>query len=165
MNSKHLLQQTENALQEITVSKILSLNAITEKYGLILTESDAIEIIKTQKRALKNNYRFEFGSDTLSKLIFAFSDSPYLTQSNYLEIIHDLIDLFYHFKSETQEALDDDSLIQLMKDYFDRVCEGSMELLSMKDLETMARQLRQGKLDFSTVRDAHHWYKWEEWND
>lgn len=165
MTSNFLLQQTEKAVEKIAVSKLLSLNAVTENFGLLLTESDAIEIIQTQKNSLKKNYRFEFGTDTVSKLIFTFSDSPYLTQSHYAETLHDLIELFYYFKSETSEALDDDTLIALMKDYYDHVCEGSMELLEMKDLETMARNLREGKSDFKTVREAHHWYEWEEWNE
>ena len=124
-----------------------------------------LKSFKHRRIPSKKNYRFEFGTDTVSKLIFAFSDSPYLTQSHYAETLHDLIELFYYFKSETSEALDDDTLIALMKDYYDHVCEGSMELLEMKDLETMARNLREGKSDFKTVREAHHWYEWEEWNE
>lgn len=165
MNPNSLLLQAENAMLEIAVSKILSLNAMTEKAGLLLTQTDATELVQTQRNSLRSNHRFDFGSDTIYKLAFTFSDSPYLTQSNYTETLHDLIELFYHFKSETQEALDDDTLIELMKDYFDNICEGSLELLAMKDLETMAQNLREGKTDFKSVRESHNWYEWEEWNE
>lgn len=165
MKELSLFQISKSKNRSHTISQLLAFNEKTDIYGIRLTGADAKALISTQENALAQNGRFDFGTGIIVKIVFAFCDSPYLTQENYAETIHELIEIFYHFKNETLEALDDDTLIELMKEYFDEVCEGSLELLEMKDLETMAQNLREGKSDFKTVREGHHWYTWEEWND
>lgn len=158
-------QISKSKIRSHTISQLLAFNQKTDVYDLCLTNADVKALIVTQENALTQNGRYEFGTGIIMKIVFAFCDSPYLTQENYAETIHDLIEIFYHFKNDTLDAIDDDTLIELMKTYFDEVCEGSLELLKMKDLETMAQNLRKEKSDFKTVRNAHHWYEWEEWND
>lgn len=165
MKELSLFQISKSKNRSHTISQLLAFNEKTEVYGIRLTSADAKALISSQENALAQNGRLDFGAGIIMKIVFAFCDSPYLSQENYAETLHDLIEIFYHFKNETLDALDDDTLIELMKEYFDEVCEGSLELLEMKDLETMAQNLREGKTDFKTVREVHHWYTWEEWND
>lgn len=151
--------------RSITIPHLVSFNKLTKKYGLSLSETDAKALIESRNESLVRHGRIEFGMGILDRIIFAFCDSPYLTQENYAETIHDLIEIFYYFKSDTFDTLDDETLIELMKTNFNEGCEGSVDLLAMKDLETMARSLREGNASFKQVREAHHCYEWEEWND
>ncbi|MEG1743142.1 MAG: DUF6323 family protein, partial [Clostridia bacterium] len=99
------------------------------EFRLILSNDDAREIVETREDALISNGRFELGGGIITKIINAFCRSPYITQSNYAQTINELIELFYYFKTETKDKVDDDSLIEFMSNSFDNVCQGSVELL------------------------------------
>ncbi|MEG2117744.1 MAG: DUF6323 family protein, partial [Clostridia bacterium] len=90
---------------------------------------------------LISNGRFELGGGIITKIINAFCRSPYITQSNYAQTINELIELFYYFKTETKDKVDDDSLIEFMSNSFDNVCQGSVELLGTRELERVARNI------------------------
>lgn len=129
---------------QLAVAEIIRCNQITSRYGLVLKESDAAELALTRSEVLETLGRIEFSGGIINKLIMEFCDSPYLSQSNYAETLHDLIETFYYFKNETLEDLDDDELISLMKKSFDLSCNGSVELLQIRDMEILARKMRHG---------------------
>jgi hypothetical protein len=138
--------------QQLAVAEIIRCNQTTSQYGLVLKESDAAELANTRSEVLEKVGRIEFAGGTINKLIMGFCDSPYLIQSNYAETLHDLIDIFYYFKNETLDEVDDDDLIAFMKKYFDETCRGSLHLLETRDLENLARKIRYGFMgqdDFS----------------
>lgn len=70
-----------------------------------------------------------------------FSESPYITQEHYVSTLHELHEIFYHLKNETEDKIGDAKLIGMMKDCFDQECEGSLELLKDK-LEEYAAAFR-----------------------
>ena len=120
---------------------ILACNRFTEKHGLKLTEEQALALAATRENTLKNTNRVEFGKGITVKLIEAFSDSPYITQSNYESVLHDLIESFYHFKNETHDVLSDDELVGFMKREFNGACAGSFELLNGRSLVALAQRI------------------------
>ena len=63
---------------------------------------------------------------------------------NYAETLHELTEIFYFYKNETLDLMSDDELIKFMKNSFDGKCQGSLELLSERELANMARNLRYG---------------------
>lgn len=130
--------------QQLAVAEIIACNQTTSRYGLILKETEAAELALTRSEVLEKLGRIEFTGGIINKLIMEFCDSPYLSQSNYAETLHDLIETFYYFKNETLEDLDDDELISLMKKSFDLSCNGSVELLQVRDMEILARKMRHG---------------------
>lgn len=68
------------ALAERQVTdKILLCNEDTKKYGLLLTEQQALALSQTRTASLKENKRIEFGNGIIDKLIMAVCDSPYIT--------------------------------------------------------------------------------------
>ena len=71
-----------------------------------------------------------------------FSDSPYISQDNYEEMMIHLQEIFYYFKNEAMERLSDDILIDYMKDKFNNICKGSLEYLQGTVLENFCRELR-----------------------
>lgn len=131
-------------IQKQAVSEVMKYNDLTAKYGLVLTEQQAIALVETRANSLKETGRIEFGSGVIDKIIFAFCDSPYLAMHRYEEILHELIHIFYFYKNETLDLMSDDELIGHMKQLYDGVCQGSLELLSGRELDRLARNLRYG---------------------
>lgn len=144
----------ENKLQELLnngqfqLQKVIQSNQYTQKFGLQLTEEDALELLELRKNSLKEQERVEFGEGILPKLIFAFCDSPYIYQDNYVESIATLQDIFYLYKNESLDELTDDELIAYMKQEFEGKCEGSLEHLEDTSLEQFARTIREGSHSF-----------------
>ncbi|MGI6642550.1 MAG: DUF6323 family protein [Bacillota bacterium] len=128
---------TKQAILEITRQ-----NELTVSHGLLLTERQAMELLETRSCSLKDTGRLEFGAGAIGRLIQEFSSSPYVSPDNYLETLHELIEIFYYFKNETLDLISDDNLIRFMKKCFDGRCGGSLEILRSRDLEEMARSIR-----------------------
>jgi len=131
-------------MNTLAVSEIINCNEITSCYGLVLSQSEAQELVETRAEALNNNGRVEFAGGAINKLIIEFCDSPFLSQFNYATTLNELIETFYYFKNETLDEISDDELISLMKKYFDQKCQGSIELLQNRELEMLARNIRYG---------------------
>lgn len=129
---------------EQAIRDVMKCNDVTGKYGLLLTEAQARALAETRFSSLKGNGRIEFGSGIIDKIIIVFCDSPYLSAHNYEETLHELIEIFYSYKNETMDLVSDDDLIQYMKNAFDGMCQGSLEMLSEWALEKFARKLRYG---------------------
>lgn len=130
-------------IQNRAVVEIERCNTFTARFGLTLSHCDAIELVETQARALKNNGRIEFSGGVITKLIGQFCDSPYVNRDNYTETLHDLLETFYYFKNETWDLISDDNLIEFMKERFNGHNQGSVELLG-RDLVYLDRQARCG---------------------
>ncbi len=134
--------------EKLAVKEIVSCNQITSRFGLVLSEKAAVALANTRKEVLEKVGRIEFAGGVINKIIMEFCDSPYLSQFNYEESLHELIETFYYFKNETLDEIDDDELIAFMKKSFDKTCQGSIDLLQTRDLENLARKVRFGITDF-----------------
>ncbi len=114
----------------------------TLKFGLSLSEDQARSLVEQRFGALRDTGRIEFGEGVLKKLIYAFCDSPYLTQENYEETLTELQDSFYYFKNESNDLIPDDELIEFMKNIFNGKAQGSLEYLAGTSLEELCRNTR-----------------------
>ena len=117
-------------------------NAYAGRYGLCLTDADIQELIVRRRECLTEQQRVEFGNGILDKIIFAFCDSAYIYQDNYAETIAELQRIFYLYKNESLDEWTDDELIRIMRDAFDRECQGSLEYLEETLLDQFARNIR-----------------------
>lgn len=126
------------------LNALLETNSKSEHFGLTLTREEAEELLICRDNSLKKYQRVEFGSGILESLIFAFCDSPYIDQNNFLETMKRLQDIFYEFKKESGERLTDEELIHFMKEQFDTVCYGSTQYLESTCLERFSRAVRAG---------------------
>lgn len=140
------LMSSQNAAAEM-----MNCNQFTQSYGLLLTEADAKQIIAVRKQVLASCGRVELGAGMLGKLIIAFCDSPYINQSDYTDILEELLEIFYYFKNESLDELSDDELIASMKQYFDHQCHGSLELLRSRELEILTNNIRHGKEEYEDL--------------
>ncbi|MDV4149587.1 DUF6323 family protein [Clostridium sp. AL.422] len=132
-------------------NEILKCNEHTIDYGLKLSEHDVQDIIKTRKIALEKSGRIEFNGQIINKMIEKFCDSPYISQYNYSETISELLEIFYNYKNETLDYIGDDELIDIMRDFFDGYCQGSLELLEGRVLYNIADNIRHGVRDYTNI--------------
>lgn len=139
-----LIHFTSGMIQKQAVDEIIICNGSTQSFGLILTQAEAVELVETRTIALSDNGRIEFGGGVIDKIIKEFCDSPYISMYNYVQTLHELIEIFYYYKNETLDLISDDDLIKYMKSYFDGVCHGSLELLSGRELYRLSENLRYG---------------------
>ena len=117
-------------MERQTADRILACNEKIRKYGLVLTEQQALALIETRTNALKENKRIELNGGIVDKLILAFCDSPYIEKDTYTDVLQELICLFYDLKNNTWDTVPDDDIIQFLKSAFNTRCHGSLELLS-----------------------------------
>lgn len=141
----------EGSLDKQVFNDILKCNELTHEYGLRLNEDDIKEIINTRNLALEKSGRIEFDGQIVDKIIMAFCNSPYISQYNYSDTINELVEIFYNYKNETLDYIGDDELIEIMKEYFDNYCQGSLELLEGKVLYKIADNIRNGVKDYTNL--------------
>lgn len=139
-----LIPFSSGLIQKQAVSAITRCNDYTERFGLVLTQAQAVELVDTRSLTLRDTGRIEFGGGVIDKIIKEFCDSPYISMHNYAETLHELIEIFYYYKNETMDLISDDDLIKFMKSYYDGVCQGSLDLLSGRELYRLANNLRFG---------------------
>lgn len=139
-----LIPFSSGLIQQQAASELLHLNDYTARFGLLLTPEQAAELVETRSHALSQNGRIEFGGGVLDKIIQRFCDSPYLHTRNYTQTLHQLTEIFYYYKNETMDLIGDDELLDFMKDSYDGICQGSLELLADRELYYLARDLRFG---------------------
>ncbi len=142
--SFELIPFASGLIQKQAVAELIKCNEETERVGLALTQAQAIDLVETRAASLLNNGRIEFGGGVIHKIVREFCYSPYIYKENYVQTIHELIEIFYYYKNETMDLIADDDLIQFMKSAFDGVCQGSLDLLSSRELYQLARNLRFG---------------------
>lgn len=148
-----IMSFNNNSMQKQIHDEIIECNEKTKEYGLKLSEMDVKELIKTRKYALDRSGRIEFNGEIIDKIILKFCDSPYISQYNYGDKINELVEIFYNYKNETMDEIGDEELIDIMKEYFDNYCQGSVELLEGKVLYKIAENIRNGVRDYRNISD------------
>lgn len=147
---KKILNNANLPVTTILTNELLTVNEDIKNYGLSLTKDEALSIIEKRNESLEDNGRIEFNNVLVKKLIIEFANSSYITKDNFAETIYDLIDIFYFYKNETYDKIPDDNLITIMRDSFDNECEGSLELLQCKTLDTISQAIKE-----QTIANEH----------
>lgn len=137
MNNNYILELSKKQ----QLSNVIKSNEYTSKYGLTLSNEDAQILVTDYTNSLKDHRRFEFGGETINKIIFAFCDSPYIYQDNYVDTIGRLVDIFYLFKNESLDELSDDELLEFMRREFDKTCQGDIDYLEGTVLPEFTREM------------------------
>lgn len=126
------------------VQELQKCNRVSAKFGLMLSDTQIQSLVEQRFAALKDTGRVEFGGGIMAKLIYAFCDSPYITQENYTETLTELQDDFYYYKNESDDELTDDELIAFMVKMFNGKAQGSLEYLAETSLNDLCRKARWG---------------------
>lgn len=138
----------QQLLEKNQIETILKTNEFTMQFGVCMSEEDAKLLARERFDSLKEQQRIEFHGGILQKLIFAFCDSTYIYQENYMDTIGRLQEIFYQYKNEALDELTDDELIMYMKDAFEGICQGSLDYLEDTYLEKIARSIRSNTKSF-----------------
>lgn len=137
-----LLQNTNQ------LAKVVETNDFTERFGLVLSQEDAQLIVDNRKTSLKEQKRVEFGESVAPKIIKEFCDSAYINQTNYVDTIIRLQEIFYLFKNEMNDEITDDELLHIMREQFDNLCFGDLDYLEGTCLSNFAQAIRVGYTGF-----------------
>lgn len=140
-----VLLQRQNQLR-----KVMELNQETEKYGLILSEQDALLILDERNHSLMGERRIEFGAGITERIIYEFCDSDFIDQNHYVDTIIRLQEIFYLYKNEMHDEITDDELLHFMKEQFEGVCYGDLEYLEGTCLSLFSQAVRSGYQDYKS---------------
>lgn len=145
-----IFDSIENVLMEIHINEMLKTNEESRKYGLWLSAQDAKEIIETRNHVLQNYGRIELDIRVTREVMNKFCASTFINQDDYSSTINELQEIFYYMKNETEDGIGDDEIIDILKDFFENCCGGSIELLKGM-IETFSGIFRRKNqaLDFS----------------
>ena len=145
MEEKNWLESINNKLW---FNQIQEANKYTERYGLTLSKEDTEILLKEKANTLKKEQRVEFGQSVLPQIMYAFCDSAYISQSNYLDTLIRLQEIFFLYKNEMEDEITDDELINFMREQFDGVCYGDIDYLETTCLEIFAEAIREGYREY-----------------
>jgi len=158
----------ENMNRQLLAGQLRGTNQYTEKYGLKLSAEDTEVLIAEKMNTLKEERRVEFGQSILPQIIYAFCDSSYIAQDNYVETIVRLQEIFFYYKNEMCDEISDEELLNFMREQFEDVCFGDVEYLETTCLEIFAAAIRagyrgyqstEGRGEFSRIDIVQRWDK------
>ena len=152
----------ELAADQAQVGKVMETNQYTQRYGLILKPEDAQIRVAERRNTLREQKRVEFGQGILPQLIYEFCDSGYISQSNYVETMVRLQEIFYLYKNETMDELTDNELVHFMKEQFETVCYGDLEYLEGTCLDIFSQAVRSGYRGYRRTEGRGEYSQFDE---
>ena len=126
--------------------EIMLLGDKTAEHGIVLTEKDCVDIAECRYESLKENERIEVGLGATERIIEEFSGSGYVSQNNFRETVEGLLECFYMIKSETDDRISDDDVLDFLKYLFEYEAGGDVS--KIYDSVALDEFIR-GKLSFS----------------
>jgi hypothetical protein len=153
-----ILNQRDLKQNNIMINELLKTNEDSQKRGLILTPDEAKEIIISRDASLQNHGRVEVGLDTSQRLIQRLCQSPFISQEEYTSTLISIQEIFYYARNETEDKTGDEELMNIIFDFYDGVCEGSVELLR-EMVEKYSEELRRQnqKKDYLLMGVENQW--------
>ena len=141
MGEQNWLELLDN---QMWLKQVQGTNQYTEKFGLALSKKDTGLLLAEKNKTLKAERRIEFRQSILPQIIYAFCDSSFISQDNYVDTLIRLQEIFYLYKNEMQDEITDDELIHFMKEQFETVCYGDLDYLEGTCLDIFAQAIRAG---------------------
>lgn len=148
--------------KEKQLADLKETNNYTKQFGLSITKEDAALLVEERANALKEQRRVEFGTGVLPQIIFAFCDSAYMEQDNYIETLCRLQNIFYYYKTESLEQLTDEELLTFMREQFDDICAGDLDYLEGTCLKNFAEAIRAGYQGFIGSDGKGQYHEFDE---
>lgn len=146
--------------EKAATREIMDCNTLTARFGLALTQPEAAALTKARGEALIQSGRVEFGGGAMRALITAFCDSLYIVRAEYADTLCELARIFYNFKTDSLDEVDDAEAIAAMRKVFDE-WRGSLEMVE-SSMESYARNVRFGRDMQDGSEDADDEYAEED---
>ena len=144
MHFLNIFQYAKLSIIESIAQELMLTNEVSQDFGLSLSPQEARGIVTARESTLKDYDRVELDTEILNKLILSLCTSPYLQQSEYVDTINELHELFHYIKNELDDHIGDDELIEKLSFLFTHVCHGDLELLKGRETERIIRQYHFG---------------------
>lgn len=151
-------------LQQTALLNVEETNRKTEAFGLVLSIEDAKMIAAERNRILREQKRVEFGPGIVEKIIYEFCDSDFIQQSNYVETILRLQEIFFLYKNEMLDEISDAELLHFMREQFETVCFGDLDYLEGTCLNIFSQAIRAGYRGFQESEGYGEYAKFDEVN-
>lgn len=94
-----------------------------------LTKNMVSELIVNKNNLLKSIGLIEINNNVLKLIIKYFSLSGYIDKYNYNEIINELIEVFYTYRTYLSNKISDKQIIEYLYYNFENTCNGVVVLL------------------------------------
>lgn len=94
-----------------------------------LTKNMVSELIVNKNNLLKSIGLIEINNNVLKLIIKYFSLSSYIDKYNYNEIINELIEVFYTYRTYLSNKISDKQIIEYLYYNFENTCNGVVVLL------------------------------------
>ena len=107
-------------------AELMQLNKHTEQYGIVLSAEECRSIAECRSELLRDNERIEVGIGAAKRIIEEFCDSGYVDKNNFTDVIEGLLDCFYSLKTDTDDKADDDTVIEFLKQVFEKDAGGDV---------------------------------------
>lgn len=99
--------------------ELVALNKVTEQHGIVLTQKDCADIALCRGQLLRDTERIEVGVGIVKRIIEEFCESGYVDQNTFRDTVEELLECFYTIKTETEDRLDDDTVLEFLKQTFE----------------------------------------------
>ncbi len=126
-----------SAQNQYIAQKLVALNGITSEHGITLSQADCKGIAQFRSEALAENERIEIGVGAVKRIIEEFCDSGYVNQQNFRSVVEALLECFYTIKTETNDTVSDDEVMEFLKYLFETEAGGDIEKLYTSELFDM----------------------------
>ena len=115
-------------LQNRAVAKeLVSVNEYTSSFGIVLSDKDCREIAEARNRFLRDTDRVEVGIGAVRRIITEFCDSSYIDPRTFATTVEELLECFYTIKTETEDTVDDDTVLEFMLELYETVAGGIVD--------------------------------------
>ena len=149
-NSKGLVA----ARNKVISGQLMALNKDIEENGIVLSESDCKDIAEFRHDVLMETERIDVGLGIVGRIVKEFSDSGYVDQQNFRQVVEDLLECFYTVKNETEDKATDDQVMEFLHYLFEVAVGGdTSRLYEAEAMDAFVSQMR-GDLRFKEYEDT-----------
>jgi hypothetical protein len=117
------------AQNRYVAKELMQLNSSISEHGITLSMQDCQEIAEFRNESLKENERIEVGIGAVQKIIESFCDSGSVNQDNFRQTVEGLLECFYTIKTETDDKVSDDEVLEFIKYLFEVEAGGDVSKL------------------------------------
>ncbi|HEX3027683.1 MAG TPA: DUF6323 family protein [Clostridia bacterium] len=140
-----VFESLDISLHSDRIRELMLLNQDLQGGGMMLSRTEADEILTERSRALKSRGRIELDIGVTKTLLKRLAVSPFVGRDQLVKTVSALYEVFHHIKNQTSDHVGDDEVIDAIMIYFEKVCGGSAELLTGKGTERIIENYRDGQ--------------------
>ena len=122
-------KQLISVQNKMVANQLMQLNDSISENGVVLSQADCTDIAEFRRDALIESERLEIGLGIVGRIVTEFSDSGFVDQNNFRQVVEDLLECFYTLKNETEDKATDDQVMEFLHYLFEQEVGGDTERL------------------------------------